>query len=634
MRTLLPFLSVFLPMLCSPLPTLLGGARDSVKRDKSTIVITFVTFACAVLTVVTHSQVAIDGFCGSGALFAAPGLQGVLLILCGLCFTLSALASPAYFLGEENVGRYQAFFLVTFGALNGVFLSRDLFTTYLFFEMMSLSSWVWVAQNETEESRRAADTYLAIAIMGGLAMLYGLFFLQHRYGTLAFDALASFHGAGAFEPGVRVAGFCLLAGFGAKAGMFPLHVWLPKAHPVAPAPASALLSGILTKAGVFGILLLSAGLYRGDHTFALTVLILGSVTMVLGALLALVTNDLKRALACSSLSQIGFILISAALVGLGQEVDYAAGGAVLHMINHGLIKAVLFIAAGAIYKANHTLDLNRLRGAGRGSLLLTVCFALGGLAITGFPLLGGYVSKTLIHEAIVENAGVGAVNLTVLMKVIEWLFLISGGLTLAYMLKLFIRLFVEKGDCPPVHLDSGTGIAMGIPAGILVICGLLPKLTYEPITNAASQWLSAQPVDVRYFSLSNLSGAGVSIGIGLIVYGLVVRFLLTDRRTGLYKSVHGSVSLEDTVYRPLLRVLAWVGALVCRFAYSLTDWFILLVDKGIHFAAPMRFQPGKDDHFAHYSRKYVRQGKIVQTLAFELLLFGIGVVVILLYLLF
>src|SRR5699024_5013413 len=138
------------------------------------------------------------------------------------------------------------------------------------------------------------------------------------------------------------AGGLALAGFGAKAGMFPLHIWLPKAHPVAPAPASALLSGILTKSGVFGILLLSRYLFWAELSWSQVVLALGVVTMVLGAVLALFSIDLKRTLACSSMSQIGFILVGVAMQGfLGHENALAAWGTVLHMLNHSLIKLVL-----------------------------------------------------------------------------------------------------------------------------------------------------------------------------------------------------------------------------------------------------------------------------------------------------
>ena len=627
---LLVFFCVFLPILTSPLAVTLS-VRSARARDGFTAGVCVVTLALAVWTVVSRAKLSLPGFCGMGANLAAGGFRSVLLLLSATVFPLSALAARRYFAGEAHVGRYQAFFLVTFGALNGVFLSQDLFTTYVFFEMMSLSSWVWVAQNETDESKRAADTYLAIAVIGGLLMLYGVFELYDAFGTLSYDALSALGGtAAAGGPRVLAAGLCLLAGFGAKAGMYPLHIWLPKAHPVAPAPASALLSGILTKGGVYGVLLMAVGLYRGNASFVTVVLVLGTVTMLYGAVTALCTNNLKRVLACSSLSQIGFILVATAVLGLNGETPLAAGGALLHMVNHALIKLDLFVCAGALYTARHTLDLNALKGAGRKSPLLFVCFLTGALSIAGVPGFSGYVSKTLIHEAIVENSA-----LHPLLPAVEWLFLLSGGLTLAYMAKLVSKLFFEKGDDPsvsPVRLDAGTALAVTVPSVCLLLCGLFPQRTFTRITAYAAESLGTSLVAAAYYSLSNLSGAAISLGIGALVYLLLVRPLMT-RRNGAYIAYPSPVSLEKNVYRPALSALAFVGAFFARLAYSATDGAVLLMKKAVFFAARPRQKPGTDDHFAHYSRKYVRPGRIGQTLAFELMLFGVGVTVTLLYLL-
>ena len=623
---------VFLPMLCAPAVYLLR--RKSAKcGDACTVLVSFAVTAAAIVAVAQNSAISVPGFCGLGANFQTGGFQSVLLVLCALVFPLSALSSHAYFGDEPRVGRYQAFFLLTYGALMGVFASSDLFTTYVFFEIMSMTSWVWVAQNETPESRRAADTYLAIAVIGGLTMLFGLFYLEHMFGTLAFDALAAGRDRALSDPGALIAGFCLLTGFGAKAGMYPLHIWLPKAHPVAPAPASALLSGILTKAGIFGILVCVTGLFRGSVAYAAVILVLGVITMLLGALLAVFSNDLKRTLACSSLSQIGFILIGCALLGLDHETNLAAGGVLLHAVNHALIKLVLFLCAGTIYRQNHTLDLNRLRGAGRGNSTLLLCFAVGALSISGVPGFGGYISKTLLHEAIAENAAALPGALGAVLSVTEWLFLIAGGLTLAYMGKLFVRLFLERGDCAPVRLDWGTATAITLPAAALVVCGAFPRLTYARIGNFAAASLGTSTFAVRFFSGANLLGAGISLLIGALVYLLIVRGALTDHKAGLYRTVRAPLTLEDNVYKPLLSCLALIGAFLARLIYSLTDWFVLLADRVMRFARPKRIAPKRDDHFAHYSRKYVRMGRIEQTLAFELLLFGAGVVFTLLFLL-
>jgi len=353
---------------------------------------------------------------------------------------MATILSGEYMRHHKHQNRYYLFLLATLGATMGVFLSEDLFTMFLFFEIMSFTSYVWVAQEETETALKAAATYLAVAIIGGLVMLMGIFLLYDVLGTL--DITELFFAAQVYSGNRTVlygAGVCLLVGFGAKAGAFPLHIWLPKAHPAAPAPASALLSGILTKTGIFGILAVSCHLFLFDKTWGNLILGIGVLTMFGGALLAAFSIDLKRTLACSSMSQIGFILVGVGMQGLlGEENLTAVHGTLLHMVNHSLIKLVLFMAAGVVFMNAHALDLNEIRGFGRKKTVLKVIFLIGALAIAGVPFFGGYISKTLLHESILEYGGDGT------MKLVEMIFLISGGLTAAYMAKLFTAVFCGK----------------------------------------------------------------------------------------------------------------------------------------------------------------------------------------------
>ena len=400
-------------------------------------------------------QFNIPDICGMGLSFQLDGFQVLYAVITTFMWLETLMFSKEYMSHGKHKGRYYFFTIVTYMATMGVFLSADFYTTFIFFEKMSFTSYVWVAQDEREESLRAAGTYLAVAVIGGMVMLMGLFLLYNMTGTLRFDELKNACASFAGNPGLYAAGGCILLGFGAKAGVCPLHIWLPKAHPVAPAPASALLSGVLTKTGVFGILILTSRIFVQDTAWGILILTLGVVTMSGGAILALCSIDLKRTLACSSMSQIGFILVGIGMQALLAEHNLlAVWGSVLHMVNHSLIKLTLFMAAGVVYVNLHTLDLNDIRGFGRRKKTLKFVFAMGALGIAGVPLWNGYISKTLIHEAIVEyiaflsehgeisNAiyGVGT------MKFIEWMFLLSGGLTVAYMLKLFICIFVEKNS--------------------------------------------------------------------------------------------------------------------------------------------------------------------------------------------
>jgi len=631
----------YLTLICALLPMAAAAPayllrRRGEKGDAFTSLVCLLTLACAALIAVFGGgRLTLPGVMILGLSFEAGGYKSLFGLLCALMFFLSSLANTAYFRGEPHSERYDAFLLLTLGGVLGVFYAGDLFTVYVFFETMSVASWVWVAHNETKEAQRAADTYLGMAMIGGLTMLYGLIALNSLLGTLDLAALPEAVKAADHAKAFAYS-LCLLVGFGVKAGMFPFHVWLPKAHPVAPAPSSALLSGILTKTGVCGILMTVTSLLWGDGDFSLLLLLLGAVTMVLGALLAVFSIDLKRTLACSSLSQIGFILVGAAMLATGEETSLAAGGVMLHAVNHGLIKTVLFLTAGVIYAHRRTLDLNQLKGCGRSSTFLKLCFLTGALAIAGVPGFGGYVSKTLLHEAIVEHANAFPLLGAEGMEAVEWIFLISGGLTAAYMTKLFVKLFAEKPDEPmePIRPDGKTSFAIGLPACLLVIMGLLPDLTYEKLAAFTAASLNGEAFRLSYFSLENLKGAAISLCIGAAVYIVFIRGLLTEHRDGSYRKATTVLDLESDVYRPLLELIAFLGALAARVAFSLTDWCVALCTGVMNFRSSDRVTPGEDRHFGRYSEEYVKVGAITQTLQFELMLFGLGVVFTLLYLLF
>ena len=499
---------------------------------------------------------AVSGVCALGLSLELDGFRKVYIVVIALMWCMTMLLSDEYFAHYHNRGRYYFFNLLTLGATMGVFLAADLFTAFVFFEVMSFTSYTWVIQEETPGAIRAANTYLAVAVIGGLVALMGLFLLQRELGTTAISELYARAAACPHRGVLYCAGGCILFGFGAKAGMFPLHIWLPKAHPVAPAPASALLSGVLTKSGVWGILAISANVFRNDPVWGRVILYLGTVTMVLGAVLALFSIDLKRTLACSSMSQIGFVLVGVGMMGiLGEENALAARGALLHMVNHSLFKLVLFQCAGVVFMNLHKLDLNEIRGFGRKKPLLKLCFLLGALGIGGIPLLNGYVSKTLLHEAIVEAGS---------YRLVEWLFLFSGGLTLAYMTKLFVCVFVEKHpekqeifDENRHYMNIRSAVALCVPTLLLPVLGLTASRSMDAIAALGTDFFHAGRLEhaVHYLSLENLKGAAISVAVGALVYCLIVRKLLM--RDGRYVNLWpAKLDLEDLVYRPLL--LKWL----------------------------------------------------------------------------
>lgn len=559
----------------------------------------------------------VDKICGLDINLYFGGFRTVYVGVALLMWSMTALFSREYFAHYRNRNRYYFFFLLTLGATLGVFMSGDLYTAFIFFEIMSFTSYTWVAHDEKPGAMKAAGTYLAVAVIGGLVMLMGIMMLYHKLGTLMISELREAAAAcwlkakGSDRTFIFVSGICILFGFGAKAGMFPLHIWLPKAHPVAPAPASALLSGILTKSGVYGVLILCFEIFSGNESWGVLMLVLGVITMFTGAVLAVFSVDLKRTLACSSMSQIGFILTGCAISVLLSETYYtttdpsasdaiaiyleflteetalSAAGTVLYMVNHSLFKLVLFMCAGAIYMKLHKLDLNDIRGFGRGNKLLMVLFGVGALGIMGVPLFSGYISKTLIHEGIVEYAHelTGAAHTAV--KIVEYLFLLSGGMTVGYMIKLFVAIFIEKPvQKTEAHLAKGTNtskekqtekntheehehhaesgkwkisplsaIALIIPACIIVVCGIIPSIYIDNLSVYMSDITHAPEIEhISIFSLENLKGFAISLTIGLLVY-LFIRKALMKEESGRKIYVNrwpAKLDLEELIYRPLL----------------------------------------------------------------------------------
>lgn len=297
------------------------------------------------------------------------------------------------------------------------------------------------------------------------------------------------------------------------------------------------------------------------------------------------------------------------------------------MVNHSLFKLILFMAAGVVYMNLHKLNLNDVRGFGRKKPILHFAFLMGAFGLMGVPGFSGYVSKTLIHEGIVEYAellaeeGMGA--LSVLYRGAEWIYLFSGGLTGAYMIKLYICLFWEKHPTQQIayeakkpYMGKLSALALFLSAAIVPVLGMTPNLTMDGIADLAGGFLhAAAPAHaVHYFSLANLKGACISLVIGLVVYLVFIRPVLMKKENGtseyvdlwpswldiedrVYRpaingllAIGGKVAglgsettLETYIYRPLIRALTLIGAAVFGVLGGLTDFIADLISLQDHF---------------------------------------------------
>lgn len=642
------------PFLAALICYITGWKTKNVRlRDVMVIVSVFIEigfYALCVLSLeASGDSLIIPNVCGLGISLKFGGFRMIYVAVALVMWSMTALFSREYFAHYHNRNRYYFFYLLTLGATVGVFISKDLYTAFIFFEIMSLTSYTWVAHDEKPAAMRAAGTYLAVAVIGGLVMLMGIIMCYYLLGTLEIDGLheaaqAIFNGTSEGDKAaIYVAGALILFGYGAKAGMFPLHIWLPKAHPVAPAPASALLSGILTKSGIYGVLVLCFEIFRGDKSWGTVILVLGCITMLLGAVLAVFSIDLKRTLACSSMSQIGFILVGCAFsVLLNEENSLAAAGTVLYMVNHSMFKLVLFMCAGAVYMKLHRLDLNDIRGFGKNKPLLKAAFAIGALGIMGIPFFSGYISKTLIHEGIVEyyeECG------SAVIKAVEYLFLLSGGMTVGYMTKLFVAVFVEKPSEYVLKKEAEESSAISpisyaalfIPCVFIVVCGVVPSVFIDKLAVIMSDFTHAEPIEhIEIFSLENLKGFVISFVIGMLVFLFSRKCLMSDKKgVRVYADKWPArLDLENLIYRPLLLVVipTVFSAVILS---SLFEWILYAIER-IFFKNLIENKPTpiRDRVMAHIARTDDNLRIVSGSLSYGMVCIMVGLIVTIFYLLY
>ena len=582
------------------------------------------------------------GIAGFRIYFQLDGFRFIYAFITAFMWLCTTMLSHEYFGHYRNRNRYYFFTLMTLGATMAVFLSADLMTTFLFFEVMSFTSFVQVIHDESPAAKRAAQGYMAVAVIGGLIMLMGIFMLYTQIGTTEMALFTETAAALNDKAKLFIACLLILLGFGSKAGMFPLHFWLPQAHPVAPAPASALLSGVLTKTGIFGILLVGSNLFLHDAKMGLVILVLGTITMFLGAFLALFSIDLKRTLACSSVSQIGFILVGTGMQGiLGSHNAIAVQGTLLHMVNHSMFKLLLFMSAGVIYMNLHKLDLNEIRGFGRKKPVLMICFLIGLLGITGVPGFSGYVSKTMIHESVVEKIWLFAdySNASTFYQIIEAIFTLSGGFTAAYMVKLFVAIFIEKNPYKQDKMDSKNGkymtplsmVALIAAAVMIPVFGLLPNQTMLKVAAFGKYFMHGHDLghEIHFFTWACLKGGVASLSIGAILYVLVVRMCLMKKDENgnmVYVNVWPSIlDIDKNIYRPGLAFLSTFFFYLCKVFDVLVNAPWAMITHGVNHAVEMyprwehhkntmkRIEHYLDDHYNKLIASSITYGLIVSS---------------------
>lgn len=420
---------------------------------------------------------------GMDIYFRVDALGRVFAAVVVLVWVLAGFYAFEYMKHETEEKRYFGFYVLVFGVLLALTFAGNLLTFYLFYEMMTLFSVPLVLHERTREAMMGGLKYLFYSLCGAYMVLFGFYFLNHYATTLTFTAGGTLNAnlISGKEGLLLVVAFVMILGFGVKAGMFPMHAWLPTAHPVAPAPASAVMSGIIVKMGVLGMIRVVYYLFGADFlrgTWVQTAwMILALITVFMGSMLAYREKVFKKRLAYSTVSQASYIVFGMALLE-----PQALTGSLLHVVFHAVIKSALFLCAGAIIYQTGKKSVDELRGIGKEMPVTIWCYTFASLALIGIPPASGFISKW--------HLAVGSLNTGI--KVFSWLgpviLLVSALLTAGYLLPVTIHGFLPGDDYNYDTLKKKEPVKMMvIPLLILAALAILLGVFPNALTDYISQ---------------------------------------------------------------------------------------------------------------------------------------------------
>ncbi len=360
-----------------------------------------------------------------GIVLVYDGLSGLMLLIINLIALLSIIYSFSYMEKYTAKPKFYSLFLLMLAGMNGVALTGDLFNMFVFLEMASLASYALVGFGVEHQELEASFKYLILGTVASTMILLGIALTYAMTGSVNMADVASTLSAMPAKTTIAFAAGVFLMGFSLKSGLVPFHAWLPDAHPSAPAPISAMLSGVLIKAlGVYAMVRVMFNVLGAVPIYQDIMLVLGGISMVVGGLLAIGQWDMKRMFAYSSISQIGYIVIA---LGLGTNLGLLAG--IFHMFNHSFFKSLLFLSSGSIEHATGTKNLRKLGGLAQKMPVTTTTTTIGALSISGVPPFNGFFSKLLVIIACIAAgqwllgilaAGVSVITLLYFLKAMRF----------------------------------------------------------------------------------------------------------------------------------------------------------------------------------------------------------------------
>ncbi|MBN8871849.1 MAG: hydrogenase 4 subunit B [Rhodospirillales bacterium] len=453
----------------------------------------------------------------TGAHLRLDALSGAFLVLIGVGGAGASLFAIGYGRHEHAPARVLPFYPAFLAGMALVVLADDAFTFLFAWELMSLASWALVmADHAPDATARAGFVYLVMATFSGLALLLAFGLLAGAQGGYVFAQMRAAHPA----PWIAGLAFALaLVGTGAKAGLVPLQVWLPLAHPAAPSHVSALMSGVMTKVAVYGFLRIVFDLLGAPLWWqAVLVLLLGGITAVYGVLQAVMQRDLKRLLACSTIENIGIVFVAIGLAmafranGIAAGAALALTAALFHCLNHTLFKSLLFQVSGAVLVATGTRDLERLGGLIHRLPVTAVAALVGCAAIAALPPLNGFASEWLIFQAVLLRPDLPQWGLKLMLPVDGALLALAAALAAACFVRAYGIVFLgrprSEAAAAAHEVDRISRAAMLVFAALCALAGLFPGLVVDALApvvqpfaggrmpvQGGEDWLTLVPVD-------------------------------------------------------------------------------------------------------------------------------------------
>ena len=564
----LPLWLIGVGLLEVMLMPLVGSQRSKLRKTLSGLFIVFATgVIIALYPMVIEAPIIyrFDDILGFGVVFKIDLLNYILMSFAGIMFFVVGLFAINDITHEQHQRSFYFFYMMTFIATMGSLMAADLLSFFLFFELMTFSTYGMIVHFRCQDAYEAGNEYIYLGIIGGLAILGGIIMLGAYTGSLEWVNLAEkFSMLGISK---YVIGGLFLLGFGMKAGVVPLHFWVPRVYESAPFTMTAISSAILTKVGAYGIFRVATVLFFADpglvnwddalrwvtaKEFGVLIIWVGIITMVIGVTLALLEGNVKRMLAYHSVSQMGYIVMGIGVASyLGVKGAMGYSGALYHMINHGLFKTLLFMVAGFVVLKTKETNMYRLGGLAKKFPFIAFLALFGVLGIMGVPLFNGFASKSMLHHAIEEAIKYGDSS----FRYAEMLFTLVSAGTVTSFIKFYSFIFLGEEKTKIREKTKSTRmmtVAMSLLAIAIVFIGLQPRFILDTLLIPAvlsfsydPQFVATYLSEIVFFNSRDILVMVRVIGLGSLIFFIGIKLDLFHLHLPTW------LNLEAMIYKPV-----------------------------------------------------------------------------------